>query len=433
MGENEHPEAYIIINFFINCYLGLILIYFCGLDDDDDNIDNIENNKNIENNIIKCILLDNICILISSILCLLNFIDKNFKEWIPIIAIAISGNISYLFYTFYSNQKKNFISLSAFFSISTLLLRLMEMIGGLFQTYLFQIILAIAGIFITCKYLSKNLKTNKIFTKKIDYFLSIIFIAYLIIPIIFFQGKTKELKETEKDGFIQKQIHFYCYKASDCSIESNSDNTKYLIKKGNYSICVYGPKAKNGGRGGKICGQNYFSYDSTLIFAFGGREAGGEGGKGCGFFGNGNGHNGAGYTMAYLQDESFKIIAGGGGGNSESGNAGGDAEKDGKGLYYGRGATQETGGEGGDKKSNKERGSKLHGGSGESINKMGKYCGGGGGSGCHGGGAGDWGNEGNDGGGGGGSNCCKAQKCESSEINYETEYSCVEILEIKKK
>ena len=244
--------------------------------------------------------------------------------------------------------------------------------------------------------------------------------------------KNAKSSDIEKfiDGFIKKEIHSYCYKTSDCSI---SDNTNYPIKKVNYSICVYGPKAKNGGKGGKVCGQNYFSYDTTLKFVFGGREAGGEGGKGCGFLGNGNGHNGAGYTMAYLQDESFKIIAGGGGGNSESGNAGGDAEKDGKGLFYGRGATQESGGEGGDKNSDKEKGSPLRGGSGESIDKRGKYCGGGGGSGCKGGGAGDWGDKGNDGGGGGGSNCCKAQKCESSEINEETEFSCVEIFNITKK
>ena len=431
MSEDEHPENYIIINFLVNCYLGIFLMYIFEKDND----------KNIENNIIKCIIFDNIFILISSILCLFNFIDVKCIEWISIIAIAISGNVNYLFYTFYSNQKKNYISLSAFFAISTLLLRLCELIGGPFQNYFFQIILALVGILFSFIYLRKNSKT-KIIKNKIFYYLLIsLFLLYFIIPIIFFRSKI-ESKEKEniieeeniKYQIIEKQIHYYCYEAADCTIESDSGNTKYPFEReGNYSICVYGPKAKNGGRGGKICGKNFFSNDSMLKFEFGGREAGGEGGKGCGFWGGGNGHNGAGYTMAYLHDESFTVIAGGGGGNSESGEAGGDAEKNGKGDFYGRGATKYSGGNGGDPNSKKEKGSKLRGGSGESKDKRGKYCGGGGGSGYYGGGAGDWGDKGHDGGGGGGSNYCKAQNCTSSEINYDTEYSCVEIIEIIKK
>ena len=102
---------------------------------------------------------------------------------------------------------------------------------------------------------------------------------------------------------------------------------------------------------------------------FGGRQAWG--------WGNGNGHNGAGYTTAYLEDDSFKIIDGGGGGNSESGNKRGEAGKDGEGKYSGKGATKDSPDEGGDPNKND---SELNEGKGRESGKFNNFCGVGGGN-----------------------------------------------------
>ena len=418
--DDENPHLYIISNFLVSCYSAIILVVFLKF---------IDKNNNIEINIIKCILLDNIWTLISSILCLFNI---KIKTYIIIISTAISSNINYLFYIFYSKDIKNFISLSAFFSLSTLLLRVCEIIGGPFQNYIFQIIFSIIAIILSCIYLKKFKESKILFNTKIfNYILFLILLIYFIISITFFTTKNNnENKRIEDEEFIKSIIYDYCYEAVDTTIYDD----KYTFEKsGVYSVCAYGPHAKNGGKGGKICGQNYFQKDSQLKFEFGGREAGGEGGKGCGFWENGNGKNGAGYTSAELLEGNFNVVAGGGGGDSESGQKGGDAEKDGKGTFYGRGATEDSAGIGGDNNSTKEKGSKYRGGSGESKNKIGKFCGGGGGSGYKGGGAGNWGDKGNDGGGGGGSNYCKAEKCSQREINDKSVYSCVEIIEIIEK
>lgn len=420
MTDDENPQLYIIITFIFNCYSALILVELFKF---------IDKENNIEITIIKCILLDNIWILISSILCLF---DIKIKTYIIIFSIAVGGNINYLFYIFYSKDIKNFISLSAFFSLSTLLLRVCEMIGGPFQNFFFQIIFSIIGIILSCIYL-KKFKESKILikTRVFNYILLLIFLLYFIISITFLRtNNNNENKRIENDEFIGSIIYDYCYEAADTTIYDD----KYTFKKsGVYSVCVYGPHAKYGGKGGKICGQNYFKENSQLIFELGGREAGGEGGKGCGFWENGNGKNGAGYTSAELSEGNFNVVAGGGGGDSESGQKGGDVENDGKGSFYGRGATEDSGGIGGDSNSIKEKGSKYRGGSGESKNKRGKYCGGGGGSGYKGGGAGNWGDKGQDGGGGGGSNYCKANKCSQREINNKSVYSCIEIIEIIEK
>ena len=270
------------------------------------------------------------------------------------------------------------------------------------------------------------------------------FLIIFLFPFFFKKVKQEENFDKEEssiiidyddDGIeykiIYKEIHYYCYKESDFSYDSIS-NTKYIITdSGNYYICSYGPKAKKGGRGGIACGENYFQQNSELKFTLGARQVGGKGGKNCGFWENGDGFNGAGFSMVEHKNGLFMVVAGGGGGDSESGNKGGDAEKDGEGQYNGKGATSLEGGKGGEPKNTIENGASYSGGSGFSSSKTGKYCGGGGGSGYFGGGAGDYGNKGADGGGGGGSNFCQASNC-SYRINNETDYSCIKIYNIKK-
>ena len=289
--------------------------------------------------------------------------------------------------------------------------------------------MSIIAIGLCIYYLKFYIKKKILFKKKrFNIIILIIIITAFFIPFLISKNK---IKNHEKEDEINKvEVHYYCYRSSS-SFYDSSDNTKYTIpSKGVYSICVYGAKAKEGGRGGKICGDNYFDKDSIIECSFGGQTAGGEGGKGCGFWENGNGNNGAGYSMAKYG--AFIVIAGGGGGDSEGGyTKGGDAEKEGEGLYKGLGAKRDKGGLGGNKDSEMERGTLYHGGKGESSGKRGKYCPGGGGDGYYGGGAGHWGVKGEAGGGGGGSNYCLAQYCSISELNTDSDYSCIKIFAIK--
>ena len=234
----------------------------------------------------------------------------------------------------------------------------------------------------------------------------------MIIPIFFISIPIEEKKEKDNDPLIL--IYQYTY-TSDSFIQQPM--TYKLLEKAVYIICAHGPKAKKGGRGGKICGENYFIQNATLNITLGGQQAGGKGGEGCGY-NFGKGYNGAGYTMVEYSN-NFTIVAGGGGGNSESDNEGGDAENDGKGYFNGKGASKYKGGDGGDPSISKERGTRLKGGDGVGLFKYNRFCGGGGGAGYYGGGAGDWGEEENAGGGGGGSNFCYPNKCTEDGINYK--------------
>ena len=433
-----------------------------------------EKNKNREKIIIKFIIIDNIFLIIYNIILLVNKLDENRKNTILYFSIAISGNINYLFYIFFSLKKKQYISFTGFFSISTILLRTVELIDK-FQNYVFQIISSLIGLMFSIIYIIKiihkkkfkdlcekfkNFKCTNLNIKINKKFISNLFLYFILLSIFIYSFKIQNfLLEKKKNNYdysnnndtnnndtnnndtnndtividvnktlikVYYYIYNYCYEESDMSFKY----THYMLKdSGNYSICVYGPKAKNGGRGGKICGEDFFGNNSQLDIELGGQEAGGEGGKGCGYFSGGVGYNGAGYCL--VKNDYFLLVAGGGGGNSESGCKGGDVEKNGTGLFFGRGATSKEGGLGGDTSSTKERGTRFKGGSGESKNKKGKYCGGGGGSGYFGGGAGDWGDKGHDGGGGGGSNFCQARNCTNGTINIESDFSCYEIYAIK--
>lgn len=247
----------------------------------------------------------------------------------------------------------------------------------------------------------------------------------MIIPIFFIP--IKEIKQKKNEGnYKVKLIANYSYDSDSFGYKSM---TYKILDNALYNICVYGPKAKRGGKGGKICGENYFIKNTILNLTLGGQQAGGKGGTNCGFWEDGSGFNGAGYTMVEYSN-NFSIVAGGGGGNLESYNEGGDAECDGKGYFNGKGATKYKGGEGGDPLIIQERGERLKGGDGVGSTKRNKYCGGGGGSGYYGGGAGDWGDEKNAGGGGGGSNFCLAIKCTNDGINDKYVYSNIEIYQI---
>ena len=244
--------------------------------------------------------------------------------------------------------------------------------------------------------------------------------------------QNKEIEENEKYVYtneIQLELEFYKgdSKGSITSIYEIPESSSYRI-------CVFGAKAKQGGYGGKQCGEYYFEKGSKITFYYEGREAGGKGGKDCGFWSKGDGYDGGGLSMASYNNEIL-IVAGGGGGDSEDNkNKGGDFQKDGEGIYGGKGATKYGGGKAGD--INSQDGKKLKGGDGASKGDQGKYCGGGGGNGYYGGGAGDYGSEGKQGGGGGGSNFCdteKAKKCfnNDNEINWEEQSGYAIYMQIK--
>lgn len=55
------------------------------------------------------------------------------RDSICIIAISISGNINYLYYVFYSTKKRQFITMSGYFAISSLFLKIIEIINGSFD------------------------------------------------------------------------------------------------------------------------------------------------------------------------------------------------------------------------------------------------------------------------------------------------------------
>ena len=369
------------------------------------------------------------------------FLNNPNRYNICILAIAISGNINYLYYAFYSTKKRQFITMSGLFAISSVILKIIEIIYEPFTEMYwlkFQVISSIIGIFLSfiVKYIIE--KEYKYLIMKVDYinedskkkknvkrFLCIfIFLIILIIPIFFISISIEENKA--KDNDIPILIDQFNYTSDSSSYKSM---TYKLLGNAVYIICAYGPKAKKGGRGGKICGENYFIQNATLNVTFGGQQAGGKGGEGCGIT-FGKGYNGAGYTMVEYSN-NFTIVAGGGGGNSESNNEGGDAESDGKGYFNGKGATKYKGGDGGDASIPKERGTRLKGGDGVGSSQLNKYCGGGGGAGYYGGGAGDWGEEKNAGGGGGGSNFCYSNKCTEDGINYKYDYSTIEIYKKK--
>ena len=362
------------------------------------------------------------------------YLNKPYRDYISIFAITISGNINYLYYVFYSTKKRQFITMSGYFAISSVILKIIETIKEPFiEMYWLriQVISSDIGIFLSliAKYIIE--KEYKYLIMKEDYikegskknikrFLCIfIFLIILIIPIFFIPIPIEEKKDDQ-----QILIDQFNYTSDSSSYEPM---TYEFLDNAVYIICAYGPKAKKGGRGGKICGENYFIKNSTLNITFGGQQAGGKGGEGCGKT-SGKGYNGAGYTMVEYFN-NFIIVAGGGGGNSESGNEGGDAEHDGKGHFNGKGASKYKGGDGGDASKPQERGSRLKGGDGVGSSKLNKYCGGGGGAGYYGGGAGDFGAKKYDGGGGGGSNFCYSNKCTEDGINYKYDYSTIEIYE----
>ena len=374
-------------------------------------------------------------------------LENSFKGNITIWALAISGNINYLYYVFYSTKKRQFISMSGYFAISSFILKIIEMIKEPFyQMYWFrvQILSSLLGVFFS--FFAKNIIDNeyKYLIKKEEYVyedfkrnkkkykrrLLILSIVIIILIIPMFCIPIKDNKSEKEDDYKYNIKSIYNYSYYSDSDDYNSKTYK-LLGDDVYIICVYGPKAKRGGRGGKICGEYYFPLNATLNLTLGGREAGGKGGKNCGFFSKGNGNNGAGYTMVEYTNK-FMVVAGGGGGNSENNIEGGDAECDGKGYYNGKGASKYKGGEGGDPSKNKENGAKWRGGDGVGKSDLNKFCGGGGGAGYYGGGAGDWGEKDNVGGGGGGSNHCDAEKCYDDGINGKYDYASIEIYKILK-
>ena len=263
----------------------------------------------------------------------------------------------------------------------------------------------------------KQIKKNK--TLKIAFIAFIIFILIVcIISVIcsfVFANKNKkkdaELKKEKSsdEKFIDRKNHKENY---------DSDILEYLIEAdGKYRICVSGGNAKKGGKGCVKCAESYFKAGSIIEYKLGGTTSGGQGGKKCGWFG-GNASNGAGLSWAKYSDY-FYIVAGGGGGNSQSGNKGGNCEEDGKGNFPGEGGTDYKYGKGGN--SPKGDGRKNKGGNGGQSDSRNKYCGGGGGDGYYGGGGGDFGNQANSGGGGGGSSFCQKSKqvsCLMTNINY---------------
>lgn len=235
----------------------------------------------------------------------INMFLNNLNRYnICILAIAISGNINYLYYAFYSTKKRQFITMSGLFAISSVILKIIEMIYEPFiEMYWLkiQVISSLIGIFLSliAKYIIKkeykylimkediNEDSKKINVKR---FLCIfIIIIILIIPIFFISFPIEEKKE--KDNDIPILIDQFNY-ASDSS--NYISQTYKLLGNAVYIICAYGPKAKIGGRGGKICGENYFIPNATLNITFGGQQAGGKGGEGCGVT-FGKGYNGAGY------------------------------------------------------------------------------------------------------------------------------------------
>ena len=216
--------------------------------------------------------------------------------------------------------------------------------------------------------------------------------------------KSEENKIPEE----QKNSTFYYYFEND---EDKTKNISTIINEtGAYTICVFGAKPIEGGKGGKQCGVRNFQEGDIIDFYFEGRKAGGKGGESCGYY-EGNGYNGAGLGLAIWRghEEEFTIIAGGGGDSEGQKAKGGDCEKDGEGKYGGKGAKNDNYGEKGDYDA--DNGRKYHGGKGGGNDgRWYYYCGGGGGNGYYGGGGGGRYYKERVGGGGGGSNFCIEDK-----------------------
>ena len=226
-----------------------------------------------------------------------------------------------------------------------------------------------------------------------------------------------EDKKDEKNKSNELENYFYL---------NNGNNSIYktfqFLIEGEYKICVYGAKALEGGKGGVQCAEHYFEKNDTLEFYLEGRKSGGKGGVNCGKIETKNGYDGAGLAKVIrLNYSDFELVAGGGGGSCESGNKGGDYERDGEDEKGGKGATNTSGGEKGDWDATD--GIQYKGGNGGRTDRDDKFCGGGGGNGYFGGGGGGYGSKIHCGGGGGGSNFCKANICHSSYINNEKDYS----------
>jgi len=111
--------------------------------------------------------------------------------------------------------------------------------------------MSIIAIGLCIYYLKFYIKKKILFKKKrFNIIILIIIITAFFIPFLISKNK---IKNHEKEDEINKvEVHYYCYRSSS-SFYDSSDNTKYTIpSKGVYSICVYGAKAKEGGRGGKF-------------------------------------------------------------------------------------------------------------------------------------------------------------------------------------
>ena len=242
------------------------------------------------------------------------------------------------------------------------------------------------------------------------------------------EEEEKKQKEEEEKKKIEEELKKEDYNGEEliwskehCE-DKDSNIGKFEFKDSSkYRVCVDGANANKGGKGGQQCVEYYFEKGSIIEYKLGGKNSGGKGGT-CGCVSNGKGHNGAG--LSYAKCSSFYIVAGGGGGDSESGNKGGDSEENGEGKYGGEGATKFRPGKRGDinKATLEQDGNGELGGNARDTDTCRRYCGGGGGHGHYGGGAGDYGKEGEDGGGGGGSNYCQIippykVKCFESYIN----------------
>ena len=256
--------------------------------------------------------------------------------------------------------------------------------------------------------LEKDNKKKIMLFSLIGIIILLLIIIIIIIILVTRKDNDKEDIEDEKGKFIyfidfySKENENYQYKSEDYI-----ENQYIFNETGKYEICVYGASAFEGGRGGSVCGQYNFKEDEVLYYELGGREAGGEGGQFC--RSRGKGSNGAGRAFANCSN-GFTIVGGGGGGNSENGNKGGDAGKDGDGTFGGKGATTKEGGRKGNPDMSKisegyaKNGTLKKGGNGGKITQESYFCGGGGGDGFYGGGGGCYGINKDVGGGGGGSN-----------------------------
>ena len=281
--------------------------------------------------------------------------------------------------------------------------------------------------------------------KKIVLILAILVIISIVLLIIFIvknNEKDEKLKKKdeeikEKDGELKEKVEEIKREKynKEILIEEDINENNYDIEfnytineSAKYRICLYGPKAKNGGKGCVKCAERYFESGSIIDYRLGGRESGGEAGTDCGAY-KGRGFNGAGLSKANFSDD-FYIVAGGGGGNSESGDRGGDCQQDGEGRYGGKGAKTNMPGKGGGSNTPKGDGGEGVGGKGGGqTSASGQYCGGGGGSGYYGGGGGDYGDVDSNGAGGGGSSYCIESNgviCLQTSINM-FEYSKLEI------